>query len=850
MDDRKYSGDYRMSIVYRSDLSKPMTWDQLDDNFRAVEVMTEEASRQASVSSEFALESRQSSISSLQSAENAEKWSIAAQSSAGAFESTSEGLSKTSSGQIFGVLSSDKNEILIIYKNVNGVAIDTGGRTPSAASIQDISDKLDEIITIGLSSTPLTGSYVAANTRVFNTAVEESGSARKIRTFSKNSGQVITLRRFSSSGGKALVVGDVLTQVGSDYLVPLADVDSAKEVDINFPVNAGEFIGVYGPSFIYPALTSGDGATMGQAATSGNYNSITVAGFGTGYRWQIGIDIVFNYVNADLVSGIDAAVQTLGSASSIGVSSIYDLPPSPKGRQGVVTGSPMGAVYSDGTIWRWTRDDTAVSVPWMRILDLAKRDGWKTVYDTSNEATLSIVESGGIEYLSAVSDSLGSSPAAIQSTPDKRPILYRDGIGGISSARFSGTQNLLISDSVIDDQPYCILGVTRFSGPTNLPTSTGKFAFSGRGANRPGIIGYDNSGTMTAWHGNGVAGNALSNSPTVFGAVFDGANTTAYENGWLTSVGLVTSTNKLQLGYIGADYQGLRGWLGDISAMLVYLGNPGQEKIERMQDLLADVFGIPVPGLEISALGATVTRLSDMKVLYEKAPSATGHVASVTKVMTALVLDRKVSDLSQTLTVVAGDIVDSATTMFVKAGDVVSYIDLMYASLLPSDNNAATAIARGVGYLINPGAANDKAAKAAFYAEMNAVAALLGMTSTIYNNSYEGCTSNATDLTKLLAHISANAPRMMAAGSQASHAITVTGTNPRTYTVISTIYPPFFPGYSFGKTGTGDSFGSLVFTWDKDGERYASVMVRSFPSTLRYREARWLMDEAINNPKP
>lgn len=786
---------------------------------------------------------------------NADRAESAASMSAAAsnpFPTIADGLAGTSgsgaTNRFFSVPGSSST-LTTLYRNDSNVGVKIG-EAPSVNAVSAITLSLENSKTIGLSTTPLNGSFVTANTRVFETAVVKTGIARKLRTYSKGAGQSITLRRFISSGGGQLLLGDVLTQIGSDYVVPLDSADSAKEVGISFPVNAGEFIGIYGPSFSYSALTDGVGATMGQAATAGNYTNLTIAGFGTGYDWQIGLDIASNYVNSSLVADIDGAVQTLGSVSSIGVSSIYDLPPSPKGRQGVVTGSPMGAVYSDGTIWRWARDDSAVSVPWMRILDMAKRDGWETVYDINNEATLSIVESGGVEYLSAVSDALSNSPIALQATPANRPVLSRDGIGGLSSARFSGSQNLRITDSVIDNQPYCILGVTRFSGPVDLASSTGKFAFSGVGANRPGIIGYDNAGAMTAWHGNGAEGNALSNNPTVFGAVFDGADTTAYENGWLTSVKLVTPTNKLQLGYIGADYQGLRGWLGDISAMLIYLGNPGQEKIERMQKLLADVFGIPVPGLEISAIGATVTRLSDMKVLYEKSPSATGHVASVTKVMTALVLDRKVSDLSQTLTVVAGDIIDSGTTMFVKAGDVVSYQDLMYAALLPSDNNAATAIARGVGYLINPSAANDTAAKSAFYAEMNAVAALIGMTSTAYSNSYEGSTSNATDLTKLLAHVSANAPRMLAAGSQASHSITVTGSNPRTYTITSTIYPPFFPGYAFGKTGTGDSYGSLVFLWDKDGERYASVMVRSFPSTLRYREARWLMDEAINNPLP
>ncbi|MCA4964923.1 D-alanyl-D-alanine carboxypeptidase family protein [Pseudomonas sp. Y24-6] len=768
------------------------------------------------------------------------------------FPTTADGIANTSgsgaTNRYFSVPVSGTT-LATLYRNDANTAVKIG-EAPSANAVAAIALSLENSKTVGLSTTPITGTFVTANTRIFDTAVAKSGVARKLRTYSKNAGQSITLRRFVSTGGSQLLLGDVLTQVGSDYVVPLDSSDSAKEISITFPVNAGEFIGIYGASFVYPGVTVGVGATMGQSATSGNYTSLTIGGFGTGYKWQVGLDIYSNYVNASLLSGLEISVQTLGTMAPVGVSSIYDLPPSPKGRHGVVTGSPLGSVYSDGTVWRWTRDDEPVPVPWMRILDLAKRDGWMSVYDFTNSAKVSVVQSGGIEYISAIEDALGSSPIALQATPAARPVLAGDGIGGLKSARFAGAQNLLISDSVVYNQVYCVLEVSKFSGPVDLATSTGKFAFSGRGANRPGIIGYDNAGTMTAWHGNGVAGNTLSNNPTVFGAVFEGADSTAYENGWITSVGLIAATNKLQLGYIGADYQGQRGWIGDIAALLVYLGDPGQEKVERMQKLLADVFSIPVPGLEISALGATVTRLSDMKVLYGKAPAATGHVASVTKVMTSLVLDRKVADLSQTVTVVAGDIVDSGTTLFVKAGDIISYQDLMYAALLPSDNNAATAIARAVGYIINPSAGDDTAAKAAFYAEMNAVATLLGMTETVYNNSYEGCTSNATDLTKLLAHISANAPRMLAVGSQASHTITVTGTTPRTYTITSTIYPPFFPGYAFGKTGTGDSYGSLVLLWDKDGERYASVMVRSFPSTLRYREARWLMDEAIYNPLP
>lgn len=737
---------------------------------------------------------------------------------------------------------------------VKAIELDISQLKTVTDSVADIPDKMSATDTLGLATTPLAAAFVSSNTRVFDTAVQKSGVVKKLRTYSKNA-QTIILRRFIRTGGigSQLLVGDILTQVGSDYPVELEAAEGAKEKLINFSVNAGEFIGIYGGSFAYAGMLTGVGATMGQAASAGNFTTLTVAGMGSGYDWQVGVDIVSNYVNTALVSELAESVQTLGDLSPVAVTDINDLPPSANGRPGVVMGgpgNPKGAVYAAGGIWHWTRNDEPVPVPWMRILDLAKRDGWLSVYDFTNEATLSLVESAGVQYISGVTDALGHSPAGLQVTPAQRPVLVNDGIGGLKAARFAGTQKLLIADSVIYNQAYSVLTVSKFTGPLNVVGSTGKFAFSGRGADRPGIIGYDNAGVLSAWHGNGVAGNTLSNEAFVFGAIFNGDDSTVYQDGWYIGANPVVTTNKMQMGYIGADYQGARGWIGDISALLVYNGNPGEEKIKRMQVLLADVFDVPVPPLEISALGATVTRLSDMKVLYAKNASGTGHVASVTKTMACLVLDRKVADLSQTLTVVASDVVDSATSSFVKAGDVVSYIDLMHSAMLPSDNNAATAIARGVGYLINPGAANDTEARAAFYAEMNAVGALLGMGSTTFLNAYEGTTSNATDLTKMLAHISANAPRLMTVGGQRTHVMTVTGTAPRTYTITSTIYPPDFPGYVFGKTGTGNNYGSLVFLWDRDGERYASVMVRSYPSGLRYREAHWLMDEALANPLP
>lgn len=127
-----------MRIIYRSDLSSPMTWDQLDENFRTVESIADETTRQATIASEFALESRQASEASQQSAQNSERWSEEAQAKAGSFSTVEKGLLNTDDGQLFGVLSAESDDVLDIYENSSGTAIYTGKSTPSTQLVRDL----------------------------------------------------------------------------------------------------------------------------------------------------------------------------------------------------------------------------------------------------------------------------------------------------------------------------------------------------------------------------------------------------------------------------------------------------------------------------------------------------------------------------------------------------------------------------------------------------------------------------------------------------------------------------------------------------------------------------------------
>lgn len=72
-----------MTIIKRADLGRPLTWDELDDNFRQVDELTASASAAVSSASAFAIAAAGSAANSLNSANSAASSADAAASSAG-----------------------------------------------------------------------------------------------------------------------------------------------------------------------------------------------------------------------------------------------------------------------------------------------------------------------------------------------------------------------------------------------------------------------------------------------------------------------------------------------------------------------------------------------------------------------------------------------------------------------------------------------------------------------------------------------------------------------------------------------------------------------------------------------
>ena len=87
-------------------------------------------------------------------------------------------------------------------------------------------------------------------------------------------------------------------------------------------------------------------------------------------------------------------------------------------------------------------------------------------------------------------------------------------------------------------------------------------------------------------------------------------------------------------------------------------------------------------------------------VLYEKNADEKRYPASTTKIMTALLTLENVKDLNETVTAEQGDftkVTSDSSNADIKVGETVRVIDLLYALMLPSANEAAYILARHVG---------------------------------------------------------------------------------------------------------------------------------------------------------
>lgn len=149
---------------------------------------------------------------------------------------------------------------------------------------------------------------------------------------------------------------------------------------------------------------------------------------------------------------------------------------------------------------------------------------------------------------------------------------------------------------------------------------------------------------------------------------------------------------------------------------------------------------------EIYAPEALLCCVESGQALYEKEADKPVPPASVTKLMTALVVLEHEADLSQTTTVsdTAVGIERDSTNIALVPGEEVTLEDMLYATLMQSANDAANVLAEYVG-----------GTQAGFAQMMNARAAALGCTGSHFENAHgldaPGHVMTARDVARILA---------------------------------------------------------------------------------------------------
>ncbi len=154
-----------------------------------------------------------------------------------------------------------------------------------------------------------------------------------------------------------------------------------------------------------------------------------------------------------------------------------------------------------------------------------------------------------------------------------------------------------------------------------------------------------------------------------------------------------------------------------------------------------DEKGSLVPDLHAAA--AIIYNPDTHQVLWEENSLDQRSIASITKVMTAVVVFEDKPDLSQTVMIDRQDTWQASTTRL-RAGDKVTTGDLLHLLLIASDNAAARALAR-----------TSPSGSLGFVLRMNEKARELGLDETFYADSsglFSENVSSAYDMARLIAY--------------------------------------------------------------------------------------------------
>lgn len=244
---------------------------------------------------------------------------------------------------------------------------------------------------------------------------------------------------------------------------------------------------------------------------------------------------------------------------------------------------------------------------------------------------------------------------------------------------------------------------------------------------------------------------------------------------------------------------------------------------------------------EIQSEGAALIDASTGSVLFAKNGDSRFYPASITKLMTALLVAENCS-LDDTVTFSASattGLESGAVSINMTEGDTLTVRQCLYALLLKSANEVGNALAEHVA-----------GSNAKFAEMMNARAAALGCTGTHFTNPHG---LNDTD------HYTTPQDMALIARAAFANDVVKTVASTRTYSLPATKKNPsgltvtmghkmlnpgdsrYYPGIIGGKTGyTSKAGNTLVTAAEKDGVRLIAVVMKS--KSTHYTDTKALLD--------
>lgn len=239
--------------------------------------------------------------------------------------------------------------------------------------------------------------------------------------------------------------------------------------------------------------------------------------------------------------------------------------------------------------------------------------------------------------------------------------------------------------------------------------------------------------------------------------------------------------------------------------------------------------------LEVTAQSALLYDLSANKVLYEKDAQARLPMASLTKIMTAIVaIENKQEDDEY---IVRPESLVGEDSMGLTSGEVLALEELLYGLLLPSGNDAAETLA-----------SNYQSGRGGFISAMNDKAKALGLKNTNFTNpsGLQGDGNQYTtahDLLVITRYVVETYPSFLDVTATAEKHLPQTTTHKEFYLYNETNLITSYPGVRGIKTGYTPEAGLCLVTYlEYDGHKIVGILLNS---QRRREEMKELLDYSL-----